>query len=153
MTTMSGRALAHPESSDSFSEAVLPAPSISAEEICAAVAAVDDKAAQQAFAELPKDDEYDSDEEEDAKGGERKKRSWLGKMGKRLFKGWRPKNSDDETKKLVMACRASTASAIGGYAIQDPEHARLCRNVITMMVSTVAPLWHAPYTTRCFLGT
>ena len=55
-------------------------------------------------------------------------------MSKRLFKGWRPKTNDDETKKLVMANRAPTASSIGGFAIQDPEHARLCRSVLTLMV-------------------
>ena len=124
-------ALAHAES---FVGDDAPPPSNAAAEICAAVEAVDADMAAMAFSELPKEDNYESDEDEDDKGAPKKKRSWLGKMSKRLFKGWRPKTNDDETKKLVMANRAPTASSIGGFAIQDPEHARLCRSVLTLMV-------------------
>jgi hypothetical protein len=124
-------ALAHAESS--AADDVSPS-SNAAAEICAAVEAVDADMASLAFSELPKEDNYESDEEEDGKGDGKKKRSWLGKMSKRLFKGWRPKSNDDETKKLIMACRAPTASSVGGFAIQDPEHARLCRSVLTLMV-------------------
>jgi hypothetical protein len=125
-----GSALADAESMEG---GVSPNANVAAE-ICAAVNAVDADMASLAFSELPKEDNYESDEEEEEKGGAKKKRSWLGKMSKRLFKGWRPKSSDDETKKLIMACRAPTASSIGGFAIQDPEHARLCRSVLTLMV-------------------
>ncbi len=125
-------ALAH---ADSFVDDAAPPPSNTAAEICAAVEAVDADTAALALSELPQEDNYDSDDdEEEEKGGAKKKKSWLGKMSKRLFKGWRPKSNDDETKKLIMACRAPTASAVGGFAIQDPEHARLCRSVLTLMV-------------------
>lgn len=130
-TTDAVGALAHAES---FTGDELPHTANAAAEICAAVEAVDADMATMALSELPQEDNYDSDEEEDEKGGAKKKRSWLGKMSKRLFKGWRPKTNDDETKKLILACRAPTASSIGGFAIQDPEHARLCRSVLTLMV-------------------
>mmetsp|Transcript_28791 Transcript_28791/g.59015 ORF Transcript_28791/g.59015 Transcript_28791/m.59015 type:complete len:436 (-) Transcript_28791:489-1796(-) len=121
---------------------------LDADEICKAVDAVDDQMAQMALSELPQDDEYDEEDDDEAlEAAGKKKRGWLGKVGKGLYRragsmakavgisAEAPSKEDDDIRGMVMACRAPYAAANGGVAIQNPEHAKVCRSVLTIMIS------------------
>jgi hypothetical protein len=119
---------------------------------------VNDEMAKMALDDLPQDNMFDDafdEEEEDAgaKGGKngegKKQRSWLGKVGKGLYR--RTANlassvglvdtpmtkEEEDTKNKVFACRSPYASTTGGIAIQDPAEAKVCRSVISLMVRSM----------------
>jgi len=111
---------------------------------------MDEQMAQMALNELPQDDFYgdqnnndDDDDDDDAaqvKGG-KKKRGWLGKMGKGLYKrtmnvmkSGGPSTEDEDIKARVLACRSPYAVKDGGIGVQDPEHQKICRSVLSLMI-------------------
>jgi len=124
--------------------------------LCAEFNKVSDEMNKMALDELPQDnifaDNFDEDaEEEDQPAemnpkGEKKQRSWLGKVGKGLYRrasnlaqaagmGDAPMSKEEEdAKNKVFACRSPYASTSGGVAIQDPAEAKACRSVLSLMV-------------------
>ena len=119
-----------------------------ADEICKAVEAVDDQMTQMALNELPQDDVYDEENDDDSEvAGDKKKRGWMSKLGKGLKNrvGSMAKTvglvekaaskEDEDIRAAMLACRLPIAAASGGVAIQNPEHAKLCRSVLSLMIS------------------
>ena len=85
---------------------------------------------------LPEDANfYQSDKESENQTESQQKRSLLGRIGRSLWgKSKSEKSNEKEAAAAVMACRSPAASANGGIAIQDPNHAKLCRSVLTLMI-------------------
>mmetsp|Transcript_39699 Transcript_39699/g.77698 ORF Transcript_39699/g.77698 Transcript_39699/m.77698 type:complete len:448 (+) Transcript_39699:36-1379(+) len=124
---------------------------------CEAFNKVNDEMAKMALDDLPQDnmfdDAFDEDDDEagakNGKGGDKKQRSWLGKVGKGLYRRTAnlassvglvdaPMSKEEEdAKNRVFACRSPYASVIGGVAIQDPAEAKVCRSVISLMVRSM----------------
>ena len=98
--------------------------------------------ALEALKDLPDDDCYENDSDED--GPQKKERSWLGKMGKGLYrrtvggKKNAPKPSDGrddgDVQAMVMGCRHPEACDSGGVACQSKEDMQVCRSVLSLMV-------------------
>lgn len=93
-------------------------------------------------------DPVDDDEEYvDETTGKKKQRSWLGKIGKGISKraqnmtkaltGGQMTAADEEALAYVMACRHPYAVKEGGIGIQNPEDARICRSVLSMMIKSM----------------
>mmetsp|Transcript_17499 Transcript_17499/g.27083 ORF Transcript_17499/g.27083 Transcript_17499/m.27083 type:complete len:430 (+) Transcript_17499:328-1617(+) len=111
-----------------------------AADICNAVQQVDDSLVQMALEDLPQEEVYE--EAEDA-ADKKKGRSFFGKIGKgvykrstsfaKFFSGEKDQDTED-MKAKIFACRSPYASKTGGMAIQDPEHAKLCRGVLGLMI-------------------
>mmetsp|Transcript_89282 Transcript_89282/g.133859 ORF Transcript_89282/g.133859 Transcript_89282/m.133859 type:complete len:435 (-) Transcript_89282:168-1472(-) len=118
-----------------------------ADEVCRAVEAADDQMAQMALNDLPQDDVYDDEEDDSEVAGGKKKRGWMSKVGKGLYRraGSLAKTvglvdapaskEDEDIRATMMTCRLPTAAANGGVAIQNPEHAKVCRSVLSLMIS------------------
>jgi hypothetical protein len=85
---------------------------------------------------LPEDANfYQSDKESESQSESQQKRSLLGRIGRSLWgKSKSEKSNDKEAVAAVLACRSPAASVNGGIAIQDPNHAKLCRSVLTLMI-------------------
>jgi hypothetical protein len=91
--------------------------------------------------DLPQDDVYDGDESDITEIG-KKQRSWLGKMGKGLYRRTiggkkdtpRDGRSDGEVKALVMACRSPMACESGGVVCQNPADQKVCRSILSLMI-------------------
>ena len=99
-------------------------------------------------------DPVDDDEEYiDETSGKKKQRSWLGKIGKGISKrvnkatavitGGVMTAEDNEALARVNACRHPFALKEGGIGIQDPNEAKLCRSVLSMIVQSMpaAEIW------------
>ena len=93
-------------------------------------------------------DPVDDDEEYiDETSGKKKQRSWLGKIGKGISKrvnkatavitGGVMTAEDNEALARVNACRHPFALKEGGIGIQDPNEAKLCRSVLSMMIKSM----------------
>ena len=100
--------------------------------------------ALEALKDLPDDDSYDYENENEEQGPQKKERSWLGKMGKGLYRrtvGGK-KNTpapsdgrdDGDVRALVMGCRSPMASETGGVACNSKEDMQVCRSVLSLMV-------------------
>ena len=85
---------------------------------------------------LPEDANfYQSEKESENQTETQQKRSLLGRIGRSLWgKSKTEKLNVKEAVAAVMACRSPAASVNGGIAIQDPNHATLCRSVLTLMI-------------------
>ena len=82
---------------------------------------------------LPEDPSFYQSEKE--QGESQQKRSLFGRIGRSFWgKSKSEKSNSKEAVAAVMACRSPAASAHGGIAIQDPNHAKLCRSVLTLMI-------------------
>ena len=100
------------------------------------------------FGDLPDEDFYDDDENGDPgdrDGGKKTQRSWLGKVGKGLYRrtiGGKKPNKDSagdgrddaDVRAMVLACRSPMASVSGGVACQSAEDMKVCRSVLSLMV-------------------
>uniref|UniRef100_A0A7S0EDB9 Oxysterol-binding protein n=1 Tax=Hanusia phi TaxID=3032 RepID=A0A7S0EDB9_9CRYP len=124
-----------------------------ADDICKAVEAVSDDMAAAALQDLPQEDFYgdegsDDDDETTPTGkSEKKKRSWLGKVGKGIYRrsvnlakssglvDTPASKEDQDLLNAVMSCRSPFAVKVGGVGIQNPEHAKACRSVLSLMIS------------------
>jgi len=95
----------------------------------------------------PVDDDQEYFGENTGSGGKKKQSSWLGKLGKGISKrvgnvkaaltGGKPSAEDEEILAKIMACRHPFAVKEGGIGIQDPEEAKICRSVLSMMISSM----------------
>ncbi len=104
-----------------------------------------DELVMSAFGDLPNEDEYD-DNQDSAKDSEKKsQRSWLGKVGKGLYRrtiggAKKPKDSesdgrdDADVRAMVLSCRSPMASESGGIACPSADDMKVCRSVLSLMV-------------------
>jgi len=97
--------------------------------------------------DMPEEPVDDDEEYIEQDTGKKKQRSWLGKLGKGISKrvgnvkaaltGGKPSAEDEEILVKVMACRHPFAVKEGGIGIQDPAEAKICRSVLSMMISSM----------------
>lgn len=113
--------------------------------ICSDIDGMTDEMAAATLQDLPNDDYYDENsDEENISDGPKKQRSWLGKVGKGLYRrtiGGKKNASkaddgrdDGDVKALVMSCRSPMASESGGVACQSAEDMKVCRSVLSIMI-------------------
>ena len=77
---------------------------------------------------------YQGEKEADSQTDANQKRGLFGRIGRSLWgKSKSEKSSEKEVVAAVLACRSAAASVNGGIAIQDPNHAKLCRSVLALM--------------------
>ena len=74
--------------------------------------------------------------------GEKKQRSWLGKVGKGLYRrasnlarGSATSQEDEDLRAAIFACRHPKAAATGGVGCTEIEHQKICRSVLSLMIS------------------
>ena len=112
--------------------------------ICGEVDGMTDDLAASTLHDLPDNEYYDESDDENISEGPKKPRSWLGKVGKGLYRrtvGGKKNASkaddgrdDGDVKALVMSCRSPMASESGGVACQSAEDMKVCRSVLSLMI-------------------
>ena len=99
-----------------------------------------------ALRELPDEEFYGNSDDEsisEQTPSDTRKRSWLGKVGKGLYRravGGKKTatngdgRTDSDVQALVLACRSPMACETGGVACHSAEDMRVCRSVLSLMV-------------------
>eukprot|EP00960_Hanusia_phi_P033181 750326-Hanusia_phi.AAC.3 len=118
-----------------------------AEDIINAVQAVDDDLSKLALDELQDDNQEEEEEVDEAETeGGKKQRSWLGRVGKGIYRrsvnlgkaaGLIGQETAEEVKELqamIQSCRSPLAYKSGGVGSQDPSEVKACRSVLSMML-------------------